>query len=372
MIRHWNRHPAHRAGPEGPLADACAAGSSTAIGAVMSGLVLLVVLATKFIHGAGYAIAAMIVLFILMLGIRRHYDHVRDELAVNPDDTQHQLLPSRVHAIVLVSTIHKPTLRALAYARATRPSILEAVTVNVDPDETKALQLEWDRGDIPVPLKALDSPYREITRPVVDYVKSIRTDNPRDLIVVYIPQYVLGHWWEQLLHNQSALRLRARLLFTPGVMVSSVPVAARLRRRAPSSGWTGRSPARCAAATGERPRPDGLGPGDEVEVDVTADRARRALRRSPRGSGPLRPARASPGSGCGSASPRAGRATGSSVPTPSRSSSPRRTGSPRPCPYAGPGRCGGCDFQHVALAQAARPQGRGAPRAARPARPSRP
>ena len=72
-------------------------------------------------------------------------------------------------------------------------------------------------------LKALDSPYREITRPVVDYVKSIRSGNPRDLVVVYIPQYVLGHWWEQALHNQSALRLRSRLLFTPGVMVSSVP-----------------------------------------------------------------------------------------------------------------------------------------------------
>ncbi|HOB80747.1 MAG TPA: DNA-binding protein, partial [Ornithinibacter sp.] len=129
----------------------------------------------------------------------------------------------RVHAIVLVSKIHKPTLRAVAYARATRPTILEALTVDVDPDETKALQAEWVRRDIPVPLKALDSPFREITRPVVDYVKSIRSGNPRDLVVVYIPQYVVGHWWEQILHNQSALRLRSRLLFTPGVMVSSVP-----------------------------------------------------------------------------------------------------------------------------------------------------
>ena len=194
-----------------------------AIGATMSGTVLLVVLATKFLHGAGYAIAAMVVLFVVMLGIRRHYDRVRDELAVQEGDTRHQLLPSRVHAIVLISRIHKPALRALAYARATRPQILEAVTVNVEPEDTQALQEEWDRRDIPVPLKALDSPYREITRPVVDYVKSIRSGNPRDLVVVYIPQYVLGHWWEQLLHNQSALRLRSRLLFTPGVMVSSVP-----------------------------------------------------------------------------------------------------------------------------------------------------
>jgi len=128
-----------------------------------------------------------------------------------------------VHAIVLVSKIHKPTLRALAYARATRPSLLEAITVNVDPEETKALQDEWDRRDIPVPLKALDSPYREITRPVVDYVKSARRGSPRDVVMVYIPEYVVGRWYEQLLHNQSALRLKGRLHFTPGVMVTSVP-----------------------------------------------------------------------------------------------------------------------------------------------------
>ncbi len=189
----------------------------------MSGTVLLVVLATKFIHGAGYAIAAMVVLFFMMLGIHRHYDRVRDELRVGEDDVDAQLLPSRVHAIVLVSKIHKPTLRALAYARATRPSKLEAITVNVEPDETKALQDEWDRRDIPVPLKALDSPYREITRPIVEYVKSLRSGHPRDVVVVYIPEYVLGRWYEQVLHNQSALRLKGRLLFTPGVMVASVP-----------------------------------------------------------------------------------------------------------------------------------------------------
>jgi len=222
MVRHWTRHLALERNPQA-RSHMERSRVINGVGAGMCGLVLLVVLATKFTHGAGYAIAAMAVIFVVMTRIRRHYDHVRDELAVGEGDTKHQMLPSRVHAIVLVSKIHKPTLRALAYARATRPSILEALTVDVDPDETKALQAEWDRRDIPVPLKALDSPYREVTRPVVDYVKSIRSGNPRDLVVVYIPQYVVGHWWEQILHNQSALRLRTRLLFTPGVMVSSVP-----------------------------------------------------------------------------------------------------------------------------------------------------
>jgi hypothetical protein len=72
-------------------------------------------------------------------------------------------------------------------------------------------------------LKVLDSPYREITRPIMDYVKSIRRASPRDIVTVYIPEYIVGRWWEQVLHNQSALRLKGRLLFTPGVMVTSVP-----------------------------------------------------------------------------------------------------------------------------------------------------
>jgi amino acid transporter len=192
------------------------------IGLTITGSVLVVVLLTKFTRGAYLALLAMALLFVLMLAIRRHYRRVRQELAVERD-VEARVLPSRVHAIVLVSKLHKPTLRALAYARASRPSVLEAVTVVVDPDETARLQEEWDRREIPVPLRALDSPYREITRPVVDYVRDIRRDSPRDLVVVFVPEYVVGHWWEQLLHNQSALRLKTRLHYTPGVMVASVP-----------------------------------------------------------------------------------------------------------------------------------------------------
>ena len=131
------------------------------------------------------------------------------------------MLPSRIHAIVLVSKMHKPTLRALAYARAMRPDILEAVTVSVDPAETHAAR-GVGRARIPVPLKVLDSPFREVTgRHRVR--RRDPPDNPRDLVTVFIPEYVVGHWWEHLLHNQSALRLKGRLLFTPGVMVTTVP-----------------------------------------------------------------------------------------------------------------------------------------------------
>jgi hypothetical protein len=220
MIRHWNRLLRVTTGSE--RSAMMRRRVINAVGAVMSATVLVVVLITKFLHGAWIAIAAMAVIFAVMRGIRRHYDAVSAELAPD-EDASDVMLPSRVHALVLVSKLHRPTLRALAYARATRPSYLEAINVNVDPDDTVALQQEWQRRDIPVPLKSLDSPYREITRPVVDYVRSIRRTSPRDVVMVYIPEYVVGRWWEQLLHNQSALRLKGRLLFTPGVMVASVP-----------------------------------------------------------------------------------------------------------------------------------------------------
>ncbi len=133
------------------------------------------------------------------------------------------MLPTRVHAIVLVSKVHKPTMRALAYAKATRPNVLEAVLVDADAASTARMLEEWDDRRIDVPLKVLYSPYREIIRPVVEYVRSIRDANPRGVVAVYIPEYVVGRWWEQVLHNQTALRLKGRLLFMPGVMVTSVP-----------------------------------------------------------------------------------------------------------------------------------------------------
>lgn len=221
MVRHWTRHlrlerdgAARRRMQRSRVINA--------VGATMSGIVLLVVLVTKFQHGARYAILAMGVLFLLMLAIKRHYGRVSRELAIDWE-TDKPVLPSHVHAIVCISKVHKPTMRALAYARASRPSVLEAITVDVDPDDTRALIAEWERREIPVTLKVLSSPYRQITRPILDYVRSLRSGNPRDVVTVYLPEYVVGHWWEQLLHNHSALRLKARLLFTPGVMVVSVP-----------------------------------------------------------------------------------------------------------------------------------------------------
>lgn len=222
MVRHWTR--ALRTEPNPSVRSRMKRSRViNTIGLAMTGTVLVIVLVTKFTHGAWIAILAMIVVFVLMKGINKHYQHVRAELALGTDADAHRALPSRVHAIVLVSHLHRPTMRALAYARASRPQLLEAVTVGVDPEDVDALRAQWESMNLPVPLRVLDSPFREITRPVLTYVRSIRRESPRDLVVVYIPEYVVGHWWEQLLHNQSALRLKGRLLFTPGVVVASVP-----------------------------------------------------------------------------------------------------------------------------------------------------
>jgi len=231
MVRHWNRLLRAEADPR-RRREMRTSRLINAVGLLITGTVLVIVLVGKFTHGAWLVCLAIPLLFLLMRSVRTHYDRVAVEL--EPDEEEYAL-PARNHAVVLVSKIHKPTLRAVAYARATRPSTLEAVTVAVDAEEAARLQDDWEARDIPVPLKVLDSPYREITRPVLDYVRNIRRKSPRDVVSVYIPEYVVGHWWEHFLHNQSALRLKGRLLFQPGVMVISVPwqlaSSARLKSR---------------------------------------------------------------------------------------------------------------------------------------------
>ncbi|HEY2223460.1 APC family permease [Actinomycetospora sp.] len=234
MVRHWNRLLRTETG-DTERRRLHKSRVVSMFGAAMTGVVLVVVLITKFAVGAWIAIVAGALAFALMLSIRRHYDRVAEEIAA--PEVIDAVLPSRNHAIVLVSRVHKPTLRAVAYARATRPDVLEAVTVNVDDADTRRVVADWEARKLPVPLKVLESPYREITRPILAYVKRIRTDSPRDVVTVFIPEYVLGRWWEQVLHNQSALRLKGRLLFQKGVMVVSVPwqleSSARLATRKP-------------------------------------------------------------------------------------------------------------------------------------------
>ncbi|MEU6171743.1 APC family permease [Streptantibioticus parmotrematis] len=269
MVRHWNRHLRTET-DKAKRRHMMRSRAINTFGAFLTGLVLIVVLLTKFTHGAWVAVLGMCLFFAMMTAIRRHYDRVSDELAAPEDPTEETVMPSRVHTIVLVSKIHKPTMRALSYAKLFRSDSIEAVTTNVDPADTKSLQAEWERRGIDVPLKVLDSPYREITRPVIEYVRGLRRTSPRDVVSIVIPEYVVGHWYEHLLHNQSALRLKGRLLFTPGVMVTSVPwqldsseVARNRYKR--GQGWTApgsvrRGEIRPAARAGAAGKPSGGAP----------------------------------------------------------------------------------------------------------------
>ncbi|UXA20017.1 APC family permease [Mycobacterium sp. SMC-4] len=238
MVRHWTRLLRTETDTEMRRRMMRSRAINT-VGLICTGSVLVIVIVTKFMTGAWIAILAMAALFGIMKLIHRHYAAVSRELEFRAEEAEDIVLPSRNHAVVLVSNVHLPTLRALAYARATRPDTLEAITVSVDDAETRELVHKWENSDISVPLKVIASPYREITRPVLDYVKRLGKDSPRTVVTVFIPEYVVGHWWEQVLHNQSALRLKGRLLFEPNVMVTSVPwqlsSSERLKKLAPQS-----------------------------------------------------------------------------------------------------------------------------------------
>jgi amino acid transporter len=217
MVRHWTARLRTTA-PEG-RSRLRRARLINAGGALLTGLVVVVVLITKFTHGAYLVVIAMPVLFALMKAMERHYRHVGEELAPGPGGIT---MPSRIDAVVLVSRLDLSTLQALAYAKATRPDTLTALTVATGEAEIQRLEREWAERDISIPLTVVDAPYRDITAPVLRYVVQLGSANPPTLVVVYFPEYVVGRPWEQLLHNQSALRLKARLLFQRGVLVTSV------------------------------------------------------------------------------------------------------------------------------------------------------
>lgn len=221
MLRHWLRR--RRLEPSSAERRRVLASMALALVAVvLSAAVLVVVLATKFTQGAWIAVVALIGLSVFMRAIRRHYDAVDKALQLAPGSPV-LALPSRVHAMIIVPSVRKPDLRALAYARASRSSTLEALVVDVSPARTARIQEEWQRLEIPVSLRVLDAPYRSSTQPVIDHLRRVRHRSPRDLVVVYLPEYVVSTRWERFLHNQATGALRNRLRHERGVMIASVP-----------------------------------------------------------------------------------------------------------------------------------------------------
>ncbi|MFE5588713.1 APC family permease [Streptomyces sp. NPDC056549] len=220
MVKHWRRELA----TPGGAADRHSIHRRLAInafGACLTAVVLVIVLVTKFTHGAWLVVIAMPVLYAGMQGVRRHYDTVAAEVAVDVGERPHPLAEN--HVLVLVASVNAPSLRALSYAKTLRPDSLAAVTVAEDPAEAEVLRATWEAHGIDVPLRVLSSPYRSIVQPILRHVRDAPERAADSVISVVIPEYVVGHWWEQPLHNQSALRLKARLLFMKNVVVVDVP-----------------------------------------------------------------------------------------------------------------------------------------------------
>ncbi len=231
MVRHWTRM-LRSVGTGPPRREMLGNRLINAIGLLLTGTVLVIVLVTKFVHGAWIVCIAMPALCLLMYSIRRYYDGVDQQMRTDPQ--WRVTLPSRVHVVVLVARLDAPTLRAMRYAVSQRPTSVEAVHVDVTGSGGRELAAEWDRRGIEIPLRLVASPYRELSRPVMEYVVGLRRSSPRDLVLIYLPTYRTGRWWENLLHNQTALRLRNGLATLPGVMVASVPQAAHPRGDEPA------------------------------------------------------------------------------------------------------------------------------------------
>ena len=221
MIRHWNKRlRLPQNGSE--RSKVLRSRSVNIIGFMMTGFVLAVVLLTKFTHGAWITVLLIALVFTIQRLIRRHYDTIRGQLRVEDWHTR-RALPSRVRALVLVSNLSKPSMRAIATARAQAPINLEIVSVVSDLEEEKHIRREWKESGLPVPLTLVASPFRDITQIVISYVRSRRQRSPEEMLVVYIPEFLVRHWWENILHNQMALRLSRSLLRIPGVVLTIVP-----------------------------------------------------------------------------------------------------------------------------------------------------
>ena len=194
------------------------------IGALATLIVLLVVLISKFTIGAWIPAVVIPFLVLLLRGIKRHYRMVGADLQVEPGWRP----PRHRHTVVLyVEEVHQGVLHALSYARSLAPDKLVAVAVISDLNDLSELEGAWERHSNGVPLEIIYSPAGEVARAVIGYVDQVTDSDDIGGVTVLIPELAIRHWWEELLHNQTALSLKGRLLFRPGTVVTSVPYRAR-------------------------------------------------------------------------------------------------------------------------------------------------
>lgn len=190
------------------------------IGALTTFVVLCVVATTKFTSGAWVSIFVVLIVVAFFKFIHRHYAKVQMSISV-PEDYKPQRMNHTV--MVLVGRMHRGTLQALEYARSLAPNHLVAITVVSDEEEKDRVLAQWESFNLGIALEIIYSPYRELVRPVMEAVEDLDSRYDNDIVTVVIPEFVVHHWWEHLLHNQSALILKSRLLFRKNTVVTSIP-----------------------------------------------------------------------------------------------------------------------------------------------------
>jgi amino acid transporter len=189
-------------------------------GSIATGVVMLIVAVTKFTDGAWVVLVVIPMIILLFKAIHRHYQTVSQGLQVTPDFRVRKMNHT---VVVLVGSIHRGVLEALAYAKSLRPNRLIALSVVSDEEEQQRIEQAWAEYGLDTPLEILYSPYRELSRPVLRYVDELDAQRDNDVVTIVIPEFVVSSWWGQLLHNQSALLLKGRLLFRKNTVVTSVP-----------------------------------------------------------------------------------------------------------------------------------------------------
>jgi len=188
-------------------------------GAVVTGIVLVIVAVTKTFEGAWIVLLLIPLIVMLFNATRRHYTHVASELTLRGYAPQ-----PRAHNTVLVPVggLQRAVVEALRYAETLSDDV-RAIYVDVDPAGTEQVRREWETWGGRVTLVVLPSPYRSLMEPLLEYIEQVGDERPNNYVTVILPEFVPRRWWQHLLHNQRALLIKGALLFRPNTVVTSVP-----------------------------------------------------------------------------------------------------------------------------------------------------
>jgi amino acid transporter len=206
---------AKRSGERGWLAHS----AISLIGAVLTGTVLVIVAVTKVTEGAWIILLLIPCLVFVFIQTKKHYDHVASQLSLAGMTRQTR---RKNTVLVPISGIQRAVIEALEYASSLSDDV-RAIYVDVDPQGTDQLRRQWETWGRGIQLVVLDSPYRSLMEPLLEYIEQVDAEAPDDYVTIVLPEFVPARWWHHLLHNQRALLIKAALLFKPNTVVTSVP-----------------------------------------------------------------------------------------------------------------------------------------------------